>query len=92
MEHISRSLLSLYRGTPQHKEWVVACMRGAWQGIVGDRLARVCRPAAWNDHRLTIEADDPEWVRCLTEMKGDLMQKIRPFAGDEIREIEVRRI
>lgn len=90
MEHVSRSLLSLYRDTPQHGEWIVTCLQGAWRGLVGDRLAAACRPVAWKGGRLTLQVFEAEWFNCLQEMKTELVERLQALAGDEIRDIEIR--
>ena len=90
MEPLSRILFSLYRGTPQHGPWVVACLEGAWAAILGDKLARVCRPVSWENYRLTIAVPDQEWSESLQGLKEDLLARIRHATGHEVRQISFR--
>ena len=84
MEPIAALLFKIYRGTPQHPDWMVACMQGAWPAFVGERLARVCRPSAFNKSTLVIEIMDPEWEDALRSMQDELLEKIRLATGDEV--------
>ena len=90
MEPLSRVLYSLYRNQPEHGSWVVACLEGAWAGILGEKLSKVCRPVAWDNHRLIIEIQDQEWLESLQGMKGDVLARIREATNDEVREISFR--
>lgn len=90
MESLSGVLFSLYRGTPQHGEWVVACLQGAWSGIVGDRIARACRPVSWNDYRLVIQVEDADWKQNLRALEGELLAKVRSASGNEVRELSIK--
>src|SRR5687768_4716535 len=90
MESLSNVLFTLYRGTPQHAEWIVACLQGAWPGIVGDRLARVCRPVSWNDYRLVIQVEDADWKQNLRALEGELLAKVRSASGNEVRELSIK--
>ena len=90
MEPLSRVLYSLYRNQPEHGSWVVACLEGAWAGILGEKLSKVCRPVAWDNHRLIIEIQDQEWLESLQGMKGDVLARIREATNNEVREISFR--
>jgi predicted nucleic acid-binding Zn ribbon protein len=90
MESLSSVLFSLYRGTPQHGEWVLACLQGAWSGIVGDRIARVSRPVSWNDYRLVIQVDDADWKQNLSALEGELLARVRSASGNEVRELSIK--
>lgn len=87
MEHISTVMFSLFRGTPGHGEWVVNCLQGAWPAIVGQGIARACRPAAFGGSTLTIAVEDAAWESALASMKDVLLDKIRRATGGEVREI-----
>jgi hypothetical protein len=87
MELLSTSLLSVFRGTPNHGLWITACLQGAWPGMVGEKLAAVCRPALLSQAELVVEVLDPDWLPVLSGMKKELLTRIRAFAGDEIQRL-----
>jgi predicted nucleic acid-binding Zn ribbon protein len=89
MEPLSTVLFSLFRGTAQHAEWVLACLEGAWQGIVGERLAAVCRPSRFSNGQLTVLASDSEWRTALLGVQHDLALRIREATAGEVREIRI---
>ncbi len=76
MKPVSGLLYSLFRGTPQHADWVIACLEGAWPKLVGDPLARVSRPAALRGSTLMIEIRDPAWEEALRSMRRDLQGRL----------------
>ena len=90
MEPVSRLLYSLYRNQPEHGSWVVACLEGAWAGIVGDKLSQVCRPVAWENYRLIIRVQDQEWTEILQGMKSDVLARIRDATNNEVQDISFR--
>ncbi len=85
MEQISDILFGLYRGTPRHGEWVLACLEGMWPGLLGERLARVCRPTALKNSTLMITVLDPDWEGALRSLEADLLSRIDKASGGEIR-------
>jgi predicted nucleic acid-binding Zn ribbon protein len=87
MESISSIIFTLFRGSPQRGEWVIACLEGAWRGLVGDRISQVCRPLSFNNSCLTIEVLDAAWEEPLRGMKPELLLRIRQATGDEVREL-----
>ncbi len=87
MESISNVLFSHYRDTPYHGEWVVAFLQGAWAGMLGDKIAGVCRPAALRGRELVVEVDDGAWLSALSSMKTELLARICRVAGQEVREL-----
>lgn len=87
MESISITLLSLYRGTPHHGEWITACLDGAWQGLLGNRVANVCRPLALHGVELVIEVLDTAWLPTLVSMKPDLLRRIQAKTAGEVQRI-----
>ena len=90
MEPISSVLFKIYRGTPQHAEWMVACLQGAWPALVGERLAQVCRPVAFSKFKLTIEILDRDWEGALKSTKTQLLDKVRRATDNEVLEISLR--
>ncbi len=90
MEPVARILYSLHRGTPQHGPWVVACLEGAWPHMMGEGLARVCRPVAFKDSELLIEIVDPAWVRPLQEIRAEIEVKLRAATGGEVYRVRLR--
>ena len=89
MECISTALLTVFRGTDYHGPWMAACLEGAWCGLVGERVAAVCRPVSVRHAELIIEVLDPDWLPALASMKKELLARIRAFAGDEIRSLSL---
>jgi predicted nucleic acid-binding Zn ribbon protein len=87
MEQISSTLLSLYSGMPQHGEWVTACLQGAWNGLVGEKVAGICRPVSIRQAELVIEVLDDAWMPALASMKRELLERIQSYAGREIRRL-----
>jgi len=85
MEKISSVLFSLYRGTPKHGEWVVACLSGIWPGLLGERLSRACRPLAFQHSTLTIGFSDSIWEEPLRSVESELLIRFRQATGDEVR-------
>jgi len=84
MESLAKILVSLYRDTPSHDEWVVACLEGSWSGLVGEKMAQVCRPLAMRRKELTIEVLDPAWLGTLRGLKPELLKRLREAAGSEV--------
>jgi hypothetical protein len=87
MQPISTVLYSLYRGSPRHGEWVVACLEGAWPALVGDTLTKVCRPSRFSHSTLVIEILDHAWEEPLRSCREMLSAKLREATGDEVRQI-----
>jgi predicted nucleic acid-binding Zn ribbon protein len=87
METVAALLYGIFRGTPQHSDWIVACLQGAWPGLVGERLAVVCRPAALADGRLKIEILDADWAVALRSMDKELLAKLQAATGGEVTRI-----
>jgi hypothetical protein len=90
MEPIGTLLFKIYRGTPQHADWMVACMQGAWPALVGEKLAQVCRPCAFSKSTLTIEIMDPDWEGALRSTKTELLEKLRLVTEDEVRHLSFK--
>lgn len=89
MQLLSGILFSLYRGTPIYNDWVVACLRGQWPKLVGERLACFCRPAAFDKSRLVIEILDDAWLEAIKSVKQEILDKLRIATGGEIRSISL---
>jgi hypothetical protein len=87
MEAVAALIYKIFRGTPQHPEWMVACLQGAWPGLVGERLAAVCRPIAFSDGRLKIEILDDDWAQALRSIEKQLLEKIGTATGGEVSRI-----
>ncbi len=81
MKPVSSILFSLYKGTLHHDEWVVACLQGAWSGLLGDRIAQACVPVALNDRKLVVQVRDPGWLPTLSSMSSVLLERIRSATG-----------
>lgn len=90
MEQIFGILLSLYRGTSDSGDWVIVCLAGAWPRLLGDRLAAVCRPAAFRKSELVIELTDKTWEEAVRSIKPELLEKLRTATSGLIQSISVR--
>jgi predicted nucleic acid-binding Zn ribbon protein len=89
LEPVSGVLFSLYRGTPQHEEWIIACLQGAWKGIVGERLAEMCRPSAMKGTELIVEITDASWMKTLKGVKRNIAEKLRTATSGEVKSISL---
>jgi len=87
LDPVSNILFSLYRGTPQHEEWVVACLQGAWEAIVGERLAGACHPSAIKGTELIVEITDSSWMKALNGVKRNIAAKLRTATSGEVQSI-----
>ena len=87
MKPVSSIVFSLYRETPEHGPWIVACLEGAWPKLVGPKLSAACRPARWQDGRLIVEVLDPAWLPALESMSDKLLARVRETAGNEVTRI-----
>ncbi len=85
MESISSVLYKLYRGTPKHGEWVVACLKGTWTNILGERLAKTCRPSSVEEKELSVEILDLAWKDALQGMREEIENKLRAATNGEVR-------
>ena len=90
MEPISRLLYRIYEGTPHHAEWVVACLEGAWKGILGESLALACRPDRFRDGKLTIVVEDPAWEEALHGLEVKFREKLQSATSGLVQEVAFR--
>jgi hypothetical protein len=90
MEPLSKILFSLYQGTPFHDEWMVGCLQGAWAGLLGDRIDKVCRPAAVRGRELVVEVFNADWLPILSGMKLKLLERIHSVTGDGVLQISFK--
>jgi hypothetical protein len=89
VERLFGTMLSLYRGTPNHGEWIVACLAGAWPKLVGDRLAEVCRPVAYKNSELKIEISDRSWESAVKSIQPELLEKLRTATSGEVTALSI---
>jgi hypothetical protein len=89
VEPLFRILFSANRKTPSHCEWVVACLRGAWPNILGDKLASVCRPMRFENSNLTIEMLQDGWEEAVKSVRAALSAKLRDTTGGEVKTITI---
>jgi hypothetical protein len=87
MEPISAVLFKIYRGTPQHEEWVIACLQGAWPRLLGEKLSQVCRPVGLTGSVLRVEILDAAWEDAIRGNGGEILQRLRVATGDEVRQV-----
>ena len=90
MERLFGILLSLHRGTSQHGEWVIECLKGAWPKLLGDKLSSVCRPVALVDSELKIEILDHAWERAVKSVKPELQEKLQAITAGEVKSLAFR--
>jgi hypothetical protein len=84
---VSAVVYSLYRGTPHHSGWIVACLTGAWCGIMGERIAAACRPVSLRGNELVVEVTDGAWFPALSGMKNELLRLIRTATGGAVGQL-----
>ncbi len=83
-------MLSLYRGTPNHGEWIVVCLEGAWPKLVGDRLAEICRPVAFHNSELEVEILDPDWEDAVRSIQPELLKKLRTATAGKVAVLSLK--
>ena len=91
MKPVSHVIYSLYKGQPNHGQWVVACLEGAWPKLLGARLAAACRPAFFEKSDLRIEIFDQEWEQAARSVKQALLEKLRAATASEVKSISFTR-
>jgi hypothetical protein len=91
LEPLFHVLFSLYRGQPNHGQWVVTCLEGSWSKILGERLAAVCRPVSFKGSDLRIEILDREWDTAIHGVKPALLEKLQAATGNEVKSISLGR-
>ncbi len=91
MKPLFNVIFSLRKGMPDHGQWVITCLEGAWPKLIGDKLAAVCRPAGFEDSDLRIEILDPEWEQALRSVRAELLDKLRSATGNEVRSVSFSR-
>ena len=91
LEPLSNVLFSLFKGKPNHGQWVVACLEGAWPKLLGDRLAAVCRPVRLENADLLIEILDHEWDQAVRSVKQTLIEKLQAATANEVKTITFSR-
>ena len=91
MESLFNVLFSVRKGMPDHGQWVVACLQGAWPKLLGDRLAAVCRPVGLEDSDLQIEILDQGWEQALKSVKTELVDKLRSATANEVKTVSFSR-
>jgi predicted nucleic acid-binding Zn ribbon protein len=84
---LSRIIYSLRRGTPQHGQWVLACLEGSWPHIIGEIPAQACRPVDFRNSEVVIEILDSAWEKTLRNLRDHIEEKLRAATGDEVRAV-----
>jgi uncharacterized membrane protein len=90
LERVFGILFTLNRGTTNYEEWVIACLEGAWPKLVGDRLAAVCRPAAFKDSELVVDVLDKNWAEAVQSVKSPLVDKLQVATAGVVKAIAIR--
>ena len=91
MEPLFGVLFSLFKGQPNHGQWVVACLEGAWPKILGDKLAEVCRPVRLENSDLLIEISNREWEPAVKSVRAELLEKLRTATENEVKTVSFSR-
>ena len=91
MEPVFGMLFSLFKEKPNHGQWVIACLEGAWPKLLGDRLAAVCRPVRFENADLLIEILDREWDQAVKSVKPALLEKLQAATANEVKTITFSR-
>lgn len=78
-------LFSLQRGTPRHGQWVVECLKGSWDSIVGAKLASVCSPLSLTGAALGIEVHDDAWLPTVRGMRLEMQERICSATRGEVK-------
>ena len=89
MEKAFGILFSLQRGTARHEQWVVQCLDGSWNRLVGEKLAAVCRPACLKNSELKVEIIDDAWIDTVRSMRLELQERIRQATCGEVTSLRV---
>jgi hypothetical protein len=87
LEPLSNVIFSLYRGSPNHGQWVLACLEDTWPKLIGSRLALVCRPVQFENGKLSIEILDRDWDSVVKEIRADLTEKLQAASAGEVKSI-----
>ena len=91
MEPLFNILFSANRMTPSHCEWVVACLKGAWPKILGEKLASVCRPVRFENSNLSVELLNEDWEEAVRSVKAALLSKLRDTTAGEVKSVTIIR-
>jgi hypothetical protein len=70
---------------------VLACLEGAWPGLLGDRLAAVCRPALLDNSELVVEILDRDWEEAIKSIQRVLLKKLETVTSGDIDSISFRK-
>ena len=57
---------------------------------MGEKLAAVCRPAAFKDSELVVEVLDKGWAEAIRSVKSALSDKLRDATGGAVKTIAIR--
>lgn len=87
MQPLSSVLFSLHKGSPDHGQWVLACLEGAWNRILGGKLAAACRPVRFEGGDLLIKINGCEWEGAFRHIKAELLAKLRDATANEVKSI-----
>lgn len=87
MKPVSDVIFTLFQGTPHQDEWLLACLTGAWSGMLGEPMGRVCRPQTVRGGRLVVQVLDSAWLPVLTGMHRELLERIRAATGCRLERV-----
>jgi predicted nucleic acid-binding Zn ribbon protein len=60
----------------------LAAVQGAWDGVVGEQLAKVATPVSERAGTVTVECADSVWAAELDLMQEQLLQRLRDRLGE----------
>ncbi len=62
-----------------------------WGNLVGEQIAKNCRPERTKDGILFLKVSSPVWAQQLQFMKGMIIEKVNRFMGDkDVKELRFR--
>lgn len=65
----------------------LATVFGAWEAVVGERLAAHCRPVQIDGTRLLIAVDDPAWATEVRYRAPDVVDRLAEVAKESMIEL-----
>jgi hypothetical protein len=91
LEPLSNVIFSLFRGSPNHGQWILSCLEDAWPKLLGDRLASACQPVRFEDGNLSIKIPDRDWDSTVKNLKGEVLEKLRTATAGEVKSLTFSR-
>jgi predicted nucleic acid-binding Zn ribbon protein len=61
----------------------LAAIQGAWEGLVGERIAASARPVSERGGEVLVSCSDSVWAQELDLMQEQLLQRLRDRLGEQ---------